>query len=377
MQKRIRVAVIGVIVFLLMVVLFNAVFQRLIQRAVKTREIPVQSVASAVVTKQRWEPHLDSVGTLAAINGVTVTTQASGIVTHIGFESGTKVEAGQYLIQIDDALDQQDLKNNQAQLTLTQLDFNRQEKLYASHAVSKSDYDNALAGLQQAQAQVDKIRVEISQKHIVAPFAGVLGIRQVNVGQYLTPGSAIVSLQAMDPLYVNFSLPQRYVAQVHIGQKIAIRTDAYPKHSFWGTVTAIDSIVANDTRNLHVQAQVANPDWALYPGLFVNVELYLPAQEHILTVPQTAVDYSLYGNVVFVITTKKNKDGSEVSVVKQVSVKTGSMVGDRIQILEGVQAGERLVNGGQLKLSDGMEVAINNGVNMTLPAPQALEGGHE
>ncbi len=374
MRKSILLIVTSVIVVIIATVVFNLVFRNLVTEKLKTRQRPVPHVSAVLALSETWHPKLDSVGSLEAINGVTVTTETSGIIMDIGFTSGVSVKKGDYLVQIDNSLDIQNLKNNQAQLTLAQLDFNRKEKLYRTSAISRSDYDNSLAELKQAQAQVDKTLVEIAEKRIQAPFSGMVGISQVNIGQYLTPGDPIVTLQALDPLYVNFSLPQRYLSKVHQGQAVSLTSDAYPGKTFFGKVTAVNSIVSDNTRNLDIQATVANPDFILYPGLFVDVQLHLPQQEKVVSLPQTAVDYSLYGDIVYVITSQ-SKNGKKVDVVQQRSVKVGVREGNKVQIISGVKEGENIVSDGQLKLSNGAEVIVDNDVNMTLPPPAALEGG--
>ncbi len=375
MRKRILIIVSSVIVIIIAAVLFNIAFRSLVHKKLRSRHMPPPHVSSVHVVSEVWHPRLDSVGSLEAINGVTVTTEASGIIMDIGFTSGAMVEKGEYLLQIDNSLDVQNLKNNQAQLTLAQLDFNRKEKLYRTNAVSKSDYDNSLAQLRQSQAQVDKTLVQIAQKRIQAPFAGQVGISQVNVGQYLTPGSDIVTLQALDPLYVNFSLPQRYLSKIHQGQVVSLVSDAYPDKTFVGKVTAVNSVISDNTRNVNIQATVDNLDLILYPGLFVNVQLHLADENQVLSLPQTAVDYSLYGDVVYLIEQQQDSDGKTITVVKQRAVKTGVRKDDKVQIVTGLKAGDKVVRDGQLKLTNGVQVIVDDNVNMTLPPPAALEGG--
>lgn len=375
MRKRILFVISSVIVIIIAAILFNMVFRSLAHKKLRDRKLPLPHVASVRVVNEVWHPHLDSVGSLEAINGVTVTTEASGIIMDIGFTSGAMVEKGEYLLQIDNSLDIQNLKNNQAQLTLAQLDFNRKEKLYRSNAVSRSDYDNSLAQLRQSQAQVDKTMVQIAQKRIQAPFAGQVGISQVNIGQYLTPGSDIVTLQALDPLYVNFSLPQRYLSKIHQGQTVSLTSDTYPDKNFVGRVTAINSIISNNTRNVNIQATVNNPDLILYPGLFVDVQLHLADENSVLSLPQTAVDYSLYGDMVYLIEQQKDRDGQMITVVKQRAVKIGVRKDDKVQIISGVKAGDQVVKDGQLKLINGAQVVVDDNVNMILPPPASLEGG--
>lgn len=374
MRKRILLIISAVILVIIATIAFNAIFRKIVHERLKTRKLPTPNVAAVQAKSEIWHPRLDSVGTLEAINGVTVTTETSGIIMDIGFTSGTMVEKGQYLLQIDDSLDVQNLKNNQAQLTLAQLDFNRNEKLFRTNAVSRSQYDNSLAQLQQAQAQVDKTLVEIAQKRIKAPFAGKLGIDQVNVGQYLTPGAAIVTLQALNPLYVNFSLPQRYLSKIHQGQKVSLVSDAYPDKTWMGKITAINSVITNNTRNINLQATVENPDLILYPGLFVNVQLHLDQEDNVISLPQTAVDYSLYGDIVYVIKKTQNEKGETIMTAEQKSVKLGERKDHKVRIISGVNAGDWVVADGQLKLTDGVQIIINNSVNMDLPEPSSLEG---
>jgi membrane fusion protein, multidrug efflux system len=377
MRFRIFLVAIIVIIIIVAAIAFDYVYRSLVDTAMKKRKPPPQYVSTVVAKEETWQPRLQSIGSLQAINGVTVTTEVSGIIVQLGFKSGEIVKQGQYLIQLDDSLDVQNLKNNQAELTLTQLDFNRKEKLYRTAAISKSQYDDALAKLRQAKAQVNKSLVEISHKRIKAPFDGKLGIREVDLGQYLNPGDAIVPLQSLNPMYVNFSLPQRNLTQVYLGQKFTLSIDSFPNQKFEGKVTAINALVTSSTRNIKVQGTLPNPKMILYPGVFADVFLFLPEEKKVVTVPQTAVDYSLYGDIVYVVepTKEKDKDGEKIYKIKQHVVKTGLKVGDKVQIISGIKVGETVVSSGQLKLVNNMEVKINNKVNMTLPKPSQLEGG--
>ncbi len=381
MRKRsfvIKLVVIIVIIVLALVVLFHYFMGRFLAYKIKTHVPPPTYVSTTIAKSQQWQPRLKAVGALAAVKGVTVTTESSGIVMQIGFKSGQMRNEGQFMVQLDDSLDVQNLKNNEAQLNLAQLDFNRKEKLYRTAAVSKSDYDQSLAQLRKAQAQVSKVLVEISQKRIRAPFTGKAGIRQVNIGQYLNAGSPIVTLQALNPLYVDFSLPQRNFNQIYVGQKISVTIDGFPGKIYWGKITAVNSVITAATRNLDLQATIQNPDHILYPGLFSVISVYLPVQKSVVTVVQTAVAYSLYGDIAYVCEPAgKTKDGKQLYKLSQRIVKVGMMQGNIIQIKSGVKAGEQVVSSGQLKLRDGMMVLINNSIKMTLPKPEDMEGGEK
>lgn len=355
---------------------FNVVRDALIARFIKNFKPAPVSISTSVAKEIVWEPHLFSVGSVAAINGVTVTPEVAGTIQKINFHSGEIVKAGQSLIEMDTDLVRQDLKSNEAKLKLDKLDFERKKKLYQTGAVSASDYDTALSTMQQTQALVDKNKVTIEKKNIRAPFDGKLGIRQVNIGQYLNPGDAIVTLQQMDPVFVNFTLPQQYLPQLYLGQKIGVSADLYPNETFYGKLTAVNAQVTAQTRNIELQATIPNPGNKLYPGIFVNTNVYLPTKKPVVIVPETAVSYSLYGDVIYVITPTKEKiKGKPVYHSAPRYVDVGKIVGSDIIITKGLKPGEMVATSGQLKLTTSNRVFINNAVKLESIQPSHLDGG--
>ncbi len=357
-------------------VVFNLYRQKMIKEFMVTHKPPPSEISTVKATAENWVPNIPSVGTLSAINGVTLSTEVAGTVVRINFKSGQLVKAGDSLIQLDDSLDVQDLKNSQAQMNLDQLDFNRKKKLYSQKAISTSEYDTSLAVLRQSQAQVNKALVTISKKNIRAPFSGKIGIRQVNLGQYIQPSDDIVTLQSLDPLYVNFSLPEQNLPKLYLGQKVSVKVTAYPKQLFYGTVTAINSQITKTTRNIDVQATIPNPKYLLYPGSFADVAVYLPEQKSVVALPQTAISYSLYGNIVYVVLPAgKDKEGKATYKVQQRVVKVGSMMDDKVIVESGVKAGDEVVSSGQVKLENDSPVIINNSLKLKVPPQESLEGG--
>jgi membrane fusion protein (multidrug efflux system) len=327
-------------------------------------EMPPVTVASATAKSEHWQPYLTAVGSLVAINGVDVTPQASGIISQINFKSGATVKKGDVLIQIDDQVEQANLKDYNAQLKLAELTYKRALELYKKEAGSKSDVDTDYANLEAAQANALVTKTQIAYKRVEAPFDGKLGIRQVDVGQYISPGNPIVTLQSLDPLYVHFALPEQSIKQVHVGQKIAVSTGANSKQLVYGKINAISSQVDASSRSFKVQAQIPNSDHVLLPGMFAHVNVYLPAQDQVVTIPQTAVNYNLYGNIVYVLEKQANKTaaGKVVYHAKIVYVTTGERQGDKVTVKKGLKAGDVVASAGQIKLNNSDRVTINNTV---------------
>lgn len=355
---------------------FNLFRAYMIAQFEKNFTPPPVTISTSLAKEIDYQPRLTSVGSVTAINGVTISPELAGVVEKINFNSGDMAQAGQSLVEMDTDLDEQDLKNNQAKLNLDQLDFQRKKRLYQTGAISVSDYDLALSNLQQTQAMVAKDQVTIAKKDIKAPFAGKLGIRRVNLGQYLNPGDAIVTLQQMDPLYVNFELPQQNFPLLHIGEKVMLNVDLYPDQQFEGQVTAINSQVTQQTRNIEVQATIPNPEAKLYPGVFANVTVFLPGSQKVVVVPNTAIAYSLYGDLVYVIspTGKTDKDKA-LYQAKSVAVKTGDVIGNDVVINSGIKAGDVVANSGQLKLENDAKVYVNNEVQLNPIPDKKLNGG--
>jgi len=375
MGKRMTITIIALVIVFGGIFSFNVFRTHLIKQFEKNYVPPPANVSATKATTQSWQPTLMAVGSLVAINGVNVSPEVSGIVMTIRFSSGQMVEKGQPLIQLDNSTDLEDLKNNKAALDLAKLDFTRKASLWRSGAISKSDYDQALATLRQSQAAVNKSLVAISKKNIRAPFSGKIGIRQVNIGQYVNPGDALVSLQSLNPLYVNFSLPEQYLKDIHLNQKISITVDAYTHEKFYGKITAINALVTEATRSIEIQATLPNPDLRLYPGSFADVLIYLPEKKSIVTVPQTAVTYSLYGNTVYVINKKgKDKKGKPILKAYQRYVTVGGMKNNLIVIEKGIKVGEVVVTSGQNKLRNGIVIVINNSVKLPTIKIETLTG---
>jgi len=322
---------------------------------------PPETVTTAVVQTESWEALIISVGSLEAVQGVMLTAELPGKVTRIAFEPGTKVKAGDLLLQQDISSEQAQLRAAEATVALTKLELERSSKLLGKKAVAQAKYDSDDALYKQALAQIEGIRATIRKKTIRAPFAGSLGIRLVNLGQVINEGEPIVSLQTLDPIFVNFSLPQQQLAQVKPGLKVRVSTDALAGQVIEGEITAISPEVDVATRNIRVQATVANSQERLRPGMFVNVAVVLPAREEVLAIPTTAVLYAPYGDTVFVVHEKQNeKDVQPVNVIRQKIVQLGEKRGDFVAIVSGLDNGETVVSTGVFKLRNEQAVVVDN-----------------
>ncbi len=322
---------------------------------------PPEVVTVAPVTADSWETLLTSVGSLDAVQGVMVTAEITGKVEEISFSAGDHVTAGDLLVQQDVEVEKAQLRSAESVAELARIEFRRSKKLLANNVVSQSNYDNAQAQLTQALAQADNIRAVISKKTIRAPFAGRLGIRQINLGQVLKEGQAIVSLQSLDPIFVNFLLPQQQLAQLSTGLTVRVTTDAIPGQVFTCEITAINPEVDPDTRNIQVQAKLDNPEERLRAGMYVNVAVVLPAKMKVLTIPATAILYAPYSDSVFVIEEKKGKDGAPAGkTVRQQFVRLGEKRGDFVEVTSGLKAEDQVVSTGVFKLRNGQRVEINN-----------------
>lgn len=320
---------------------------------------PPATIATAEVKKENWRPRLHAVGSLVSIHGIQVTNEVAGKVQAIHFKSGQEVEQGDVLLELDDSVDQADLEGALAQRRLAEVRFNRARDLLERNAVSQADYDEARANLDNATATVSSRRKFLEKKTILAPFSGRLGIRRVDVGEYLAPGSAIVPLQALDPIYVDYALPERELDQLSVGQSLTVTVKAYPERVFQGEISAINPGIDPQTRNIRIRGTLDNPDHHLRPGMFAEVDTLLPMREEVLTLSRTAVTYATYGESVFIINEKD--DGL---VVNRRQVKVGEVRDNRVAILDGLQAGDRVVSAGQVKLRNGQAVRIDNSVDI-------------
>jgi membrane fusion protein (multidrug efflux system) len=322
---------------------------------------PPEVVTTATAKIDSWESFLTAVGSLEAVQGVVVTAELTGKVVHIAFEPGSMVKAGDLLVQQDTSVESAQLRAAEAAITLAKINFERTKKLVANKIVSQSDFDNANAQFKEAAAQVDNIRAVIAKKTIRSPFSGRLGIRQVNLGQTLNEGDEIVSLQSLDPIYVNFLLPQQRLAQIYPGLAIRLITDAFPGRVISGKITAVNPQVDADTRNVRIQATVENPAELLRPGMYVNVSVVLPDRIKVLAIPATSVLYAPYGDSVFVVEEQKNDSNkSSDLVLNQKFVRLGETRGDYVSIISGLKQGETVVSTGVFKLRNGQAVVIDN-----------------
>jgi membrane fusion protein (multidrug efflux system) len=337
---------------------------------------PAEVVTSVAVTADRWETLLTAVGTLEAVQGVVVTAEMTGKVEHIAFASGADVSAGELLVQQDISVEKAQLQAAEALAELARGNFERAAKLLPGNAVSRADYDTNRAQLAEARARVDNLRAVIARKTIRAPFAGRLGIRRIDPGQIISDGDAIVTLQSLDPIYVNFLLPQQHLARVRAGLEVRVLADARPDQPSTGLITAIDPQLDAATRNVRVQALLDNLDEQLRAGMYVDVSVVLPQRQEVLTIPLTAVLNAPYSASVFLIEEQKNADGSSAGkVVRQQFVTLGERRGDLVVVLSGLAADDLVVSTGVFKLRNGQAVEVDNTLAPDFKlAPQPAEG---
>lgn len=403
MKKRLSIMIILLVIIFGGIIGFNLFKGFMIKRFFASYEAPAVTVSSVKATKIDWQPHLPAVGNFVAVNGVEVGSQASGNVVSIHFESGQYVAKDAPLIDIDDSVDQANLRFNQAELALKEINYKRQADLFKRGATPSSSVDEAKANLEQSQANVEKIQAQIKQKHIAAPFAGQVGIRLVNLGQYITPGTtSVVTLQSLDPLYLEFYLPEQYFKQLSLNQKVQVRVEEFPNVVFEGKISAINSKVDPNTHNIQVQATLPNcpitsvhtplqtsstnakevvitcnsdtnttnkvNKFVFLPGMFAAIAVEQQKIPNVIVLPSTSISYSLYGNSVFIIEEnkegKKDSDGKPLLFVKRVFVSTGAQDGNFTVINSGVKEGQLVVSSGELKLENGTRVVINNDVQL-------------
>jgi membrane fusion protein (multidrug efflux system) len=334
---------------------------------------PPDAVTTVVAHEERWPAALNAIGTVAAVQGVTVSADLPGIVDRIAFESGATVKAGDVLVQLDTRQEQAQLAAAEAQRDLTRLNYDRMQALIGEDAVSRAEYDRAAAEHKQAEARIGEIRAVIERKTIRAPFSGLLGIRQVNLGQYLAGGDPVVPLQALNPIYVNFGIPQQAATTFGPGRRVRVTAADAGGIGLSGRVTAVNAVVDEATRNVQIQATLANPGYKLRPGMFVQTELLLGTTQTVTALPASAISYAPYGNSVFVVTDLKTPEGRTYRGVRQHVVKLGESRGDQIAVLSGLEPGDEVVTSGVFKLRNGSAVTVNNAVqpsNSPSPRPE-------
>jgi membrane fusion protein, multidrug efflux system len=362
--------IVGTLLALLVggLVWFNYFRGQMIKQFFAGNKPPPASVTIAEAKTEVIPNLLSAVGDLAAVHQVNVTSDVSGRVTDIMFTSGSSVKAGNPLVQLFDGPEQADLANFRAQATVAQLSLDRAKQLAARQFGPQATVDQAQAAFDQANAGIARTQAVISQKLVRAPFDGELGVRHVEVGQYLTAGTQIVTLTDLSQLYANFTITEKDSGQLKVGQAVRVAVDAYPGRIFEGKINAIEPQIATETRNIRVQATLDNPGHILRPGMFATTTVVLPAKPAVVTVPETAVDYTLYGDSVFLITEKKEDDGKTSLTAVRTFVRTGNRVQGRTEIVTGLNAGDRVVAVGQLKLQSGSAVAISTDPSPPIPA---------
>jgi membrane fusion protein (multidrug efflux system) len=323
---------------------------------------PPTAVTTVVAKRETWPTTLEVIGTAAAIQGVTVGADLPGTVDKIHFESGQSVKEGDILVELDIRQEKAQLANIEAQRDLARIQYGRSEELVKAGVISKSEYDNAASQQKATEAQVGEIKASIARKTIHAPFSGILGIRQISLGQYLAAGQAIVSLQALNPIYVNFGVPQQDTPKMSIGRGLQVTTTDLPGVVFNGKITALDSVVNEQTRNIQVQATFQNQAGRLRPGMYVQVELPLGKPRDVIPLPASAINYAPYGDSVFVVAEMKDQKGNTYRGVKQQVVKIEGSRGDQVAITSGLNAGDEVVSSGVFRLRNAAPVLVNNSV---------------
>ena len=334
-----------------------------------------QTVSATKAESSDWQPKIDAVGTLRAVRGAELSLEVPGVVETISFQSGDDVKAGQVLLTLRKEDEEARLQSLEATASLAQITYDRDLKQLKAQAISQAIVDNDEANLRNARAQVAVQKAILDKKTLRAPFDGKLGLRQVDLGQFLAAGTMIATLQSLDPIFVDFLLPQQAVAQIAVGDKVRAKVDAFPGRTFQGEITAINPKIETGSRNVQVRATLPNADQKLMPGMFATVELDTGAAQRLVTLPQTAVSYNPYGSLVYLVDDKgKGADAKPELVARQVFVTTGATRGDQVAILKGVSEGDTVVTSGQIKLRNGVPVLVDNrAVPTNDPAPKIVD----
>ena len=334
---------------------------------------PPEAVTTIAARQETWPAAVTAIGTVVPVQGVTVSADLPGIVQRISFASGGTVRAGQVLVNLDTRQEVAQLAAAESQRDLAKLNLDRMRGLRESGVIPQADYDRAAAEATQGEARVGEIRATIERKTIRAPFSGVLGLRQVNLGQYLAPGSPVVSLQSLRPIYVNFAVPQREVGHLRPGATVDLTVEGQAGVRPTGRITAVDSVVDPSTRNVQIQATFANADGRLHPGMFVETRILLGDSTPVISLPASAISYAPYGDSVFIVEDVKGPDGKPFRGVRQQFVKLGGTRGDQVAVVSGVKPGEEVVTSGVFKLRNGAAVRVNNDIqpgNNPAPRPE-------
>jgi membrane fusion protein, multidrug efflux system len=373
MTKRMIITLIAVAAFLatLGFVKYNQIQTAIAQGASYTP--PPEAVTTIVATQNEWQTTLGAIGTVTAAQGVVVSADLPGLVASIDFDSGKRVRAGDMLVRLDTKQEKAQLAAAEAQQRLAHLNLERMKVLQAEKVAAQAEFDQVEAEAMQAEARVNEIRATIERKTIRAPFGGILGIRQVNLGQYVNPGQAIVPLQSLDPVYVDFAVPQQEMRDVQVGAELDLKVEGVPGVAAKGQITAINSVVDQSTRNINVQATFPNRDGKLRPGMFVEASVIVGESRPVVALPASAIAYTPYGDFVFIVEDIRGQNGKTYRGVRQQSVKLGSARGDQVAVIEGVKIGEEIVTSGVFKLRSGAAVLVSNEIqpaNDPTPNPE-------
>jgi membrane fusion protein, multidrug efflux system len=348
---------------------FQAFKNSMIKKFMSTMTAPAQTVSTAMATAQEWQPQIEAVGSLRAVNGADLSFEVSGIITELHFKSGDDVAAGDVLVRLRADDDIGKLAALQATADLGKINYERDLQQFKIKAVSQATVDADAANVKNGKAQVVEQQAVVDKKTLRAPFAGHLGVRAVDIGQYISAGTAVVTLQALDPIYVDFFIPQQVLNQVRIGQAATVKVDTYPDRDFTGTITAINPKVDPATRNVQVRATLSNPDRLLLPGMYATIDIAAGGKQRYVTLPQTAVTYNPYGETVYIVDDKgQDPKGQPQLVARQTFVTAGPKRGDQVAILSGIDEGQTIVTAGQMKLHNGSALMIDNSIRPTADA---------
>jgi membrane fusion protein (multidrug efflux system) len=386
-----RFIIVGVIFGLLIggLAFFHFVFlPGMIKQAILGAPKPAETISAESAKNEQWAPYIRAIGTVSAVNGIEVAPKVAGIVKEFSFDSGADVEKGAKLVQLDDAAEQADLRNLEATATSAELELNRQRTLAQRGVSARKDLETAQASFDALKAQIDRVKATIADKSVVAPWAGRLGIRHVDSGAYIQAGQALVWLQTLDPVYVDFTVPETEFDRLQIGQVVETTYSTYPGEVFAGKLTAVDAKIDETTRTVDVRAELPNPQHKIVPGMFASVSVVVDQPKTVLTVPETAVTYSLYGDSVFVVIPAKPPAAQQSQAaapppaqnpaapaleVERRFVKVGEVRNGRSSVLDGLKEGEQVVTAGQLKLRPGSSVKIDNSVALSTPEQTKIE----
>lgn len=371
MKKRMFIAVLGLAIVFGGIFGYQAFTARMTAQYFANQPEPAHTVSATRAEAATWQPRIASVGNLSAVQGSDLASEIAGKVIEVAVADGAEVEAGEVLVRLDSEGLTYALRGAEAETRLAEIELERQQRLRRQQANSEADVDRAESVLAQARAEVGQIQAELDKKTIRAPFSGRIGIVEVDEGQFVDVGTSIVTLQTLDPILVDFAVPQRDLGRIVVEQPVRATVDAWPGREFSGEVTAISPKVEQRTRNVDVRARMGNPDGVLRPGMFVDVEVLLPQQENVITLPQTAISYNPYGDSVFLVNEIETDDGETELRVERKFVRTGSTRGDQVAVVEGIEIGDRVVTSGQLKLRNNSKVKIDNSIEPSNdPDPQ-------